>query len=179
VFSRGNARQIIFRDDHDYVGFLSILERATTRFGWYCHAYCLMPNHLHLFVETPEPILAAGMRHLKGSYAQRFNRRYDRDGHVFQGPYGSKLVETDEYFVGLCRYVAWNPVEAGLCRSPFEWPWSSAAATAGYVDPPPFLTVTRIHEHFAAFTNDGQAAYRDFLLSGLAVSPDPVPGPAR
>jgi REP element-mobilizing transposase RayT len=177
VYSRGNARQTIFLDDHDYVGFLGILERATSRFGWLCHAYCLMPNHVHLFLETPEPTLAAGMRHLKGSYAQRFNRRYERVGHVFQGPYGSELVDTDAYFVGLCRYVAWNPVRARLCDSPFEWPWSSAAATAGEVQPPPFLTVARIHEHFAAFGRDGPSAYRDFLLAGLPMSPDPVPGP--
>lgn len=138
-----------------------------------------MPNHAHLFLETPAPNLAAGMRHLKGAYAQRFNTRYDRSGHVFQGPYGSELVDSDAYFVGLCRYVAWNPVRAGLCHNPFDWPWSSAAATAGLEESPVFLTVTRIHEHFAAFGVDGPRTYREFLLAGLDMPPDLVPDPVR
>jgi hypothetical protein len=85
-----------------------------------------MPNHLHLVLETPETTLGNGMRWLAGNYAQEFNRRHHpKGGHVFRGRFGSKIVDSDEYFAHLLRYVASNPVAAGLCETPEQWPWSS------------------------------------------------------
>ena len=81
--ARGNARAKIFLDDEDRTLFLKTIEKVTTRFGWICHAYCLMSNHYHLLVETPSPNLFRGMQLLNGIYTQSFNRRYERSGHVF------------------------------------------------------------------------------------------------
>jgi putative transposase len=93
-------------------------------FWWTLHAYCLLPNHYHLIVESKQGDLSAGMHKLNGRYAQRFNRRYDRVGHVFQNRFSSYVIETDEHFLRALDYVRANPIEAGLCTSLDEWPWS-------------------------------------------------------
>jgi REP element-mobilizing transposase RayT len=148
VTMRGNARATIFHDDRDYEMFLRRVDSTVNRFRWLLHAYCVLPNHFHLLVETPEPNLGKGMLVLNGSYARRYNARDDRVGHVFQTPYRSKLVGTDEHFVEAIRYIANNPVKAGLCRGPSVWRWSSYRTTAGYLPPPSFLSTTRVRGLF-------------------------------
>jgi REP element-mobilizing transposase RayT len=111
--------------------FLAELEATARRHRWNWLSYCLMTNHCHLVIETPELTLGVGMRLLAGKYAQAFNRRYGFYGHLFQGRYGSVLVETDVHFAQLLRYVALNPVKAGLCAEPAAWPWSSHRGTIG------------------------------------------------
>ena len=130
VTSRGNARAPIYKADADRETFLDVLERVTERFNWLCHAYCLMDNHYHLMIETPDGNLASGMRQLSGVYTQRFNRRHKRVGHVFQGRYKAILVDRDSYLLELCRYVVLNPVRAKMVRSARQWRWSSFRATA-------------------------------------------------
>jgi REP element-mobilizing transposase RayT len=125
VTLRGNGGQLIFRDDGDRSFFLQELQVAARRYRWTWLAYCLMSNHCHLVIETPERTLGLGMRQLAGRHAQTFNRRHGTYGHLFQGRYGSVLVDADVYFAQLLRYVALNPVSAGLCTDPAEWPWSS------------------------------------------------------
>jgi REP element-mobilizing transposase RayT len=125
VTSRGNNRAIIFVDDVDYQTFLRMLGDVASKRGWVRHAYCLIPNHYHLLIEVPELDLARGMQLLNGRYARRFNQRHGRDGHVFAGPYFAKPVERDEHVVEASRYIVLNPVRAGLCTEPGEWPWSS------------------------------------------------------
>ena len=93
VTSRGNARAAIFKEDADRELFLEALQQVVERFNWLCHAYCLMDNHYHLMIETPDGNLTAGMRHLNGVYTQRFNRRHRRVGHVFQGRFKAILVD--------------------------------------------------------------------------------------
>jgi len=93
--ARGNARENIFRDEFDYVAFLRGLSATVERYRWRCHAYCLVPNHYHLLMETPEPNLSRGMLWLNGSYARRFNGRHERVGHVFQGPYRAELLQRE------------------------------------------------------------------------------------
>ena len=112
--SRGNARQDIFAGDADREKFLSILAATVGRYKWLCHAYCLMDNHYHLLLETPDPNLSLGMRMLNGVYTQTFNRDHQRVGHVFQGRYKAVLVEKDAHLVELCRYIVLNPVAAGM-----------------------------------------------------------------
>ncbi len=80
------------------------------RFKWVCHAYCLMENHYHLLIETPDGNLSRGMRELNGVYTQGFNQRYRRVGYLFQGRYKAILVEKDNHLLSLCRYVVLNPV---------------------------------------------------------------------
>lgn len=121
LIARGNARGDVYRDDADRSLFLETLAHTVARFDWICHAYCLMDNHYHLVVETPRANLPAGMRQLNGLYAQRFNRRHDRCGHVFQARYRSILIEKQEHLLTACRYVVLNPVRAGICTDPSQY----------------------------------------------------------
>jgi REP element-mobilizing transposase RayT len=116
ITSRGNARQDIFLDDEDRLRFLKVLEDSVTQYHWICHAYCLMPNHYHLLIETPAANLSRGMRQLNGVYTQGFNRRHPRVGHVLQGRYKrgtgsglaimhSKLVVYDVLLQDLTPYI--------------------------------------------------------------------------
>ena len=146
VFARGNDRRDIFLDSTDRRCYLTMLAREVRRQHWLLLGYCLMPNHVHLLVETPDPNLGAGMQRLHAPYAQAFNKRHGRVGHVFQGRYGAVQVKTDAYFATVVRYVAVNPVAAAFVEIPCDWPWSSHRALIGREDPPPWLAVQRLRE---------------------------------
>jgi REP-associated tyrosine transposase len=163
VTSRGNARENCFRDETDKLIFLKILGRAIDRYGWLCVAYCLMDNHYHLVIETPQPNLSIGMRHLNGNYARVFNDRHDRCGHVFQARFRSILIDDGSYFLAACRYVVRNPVRAGICARPDEYRWSSyrGTASAGSADLP--LALDRLLSSFAPTLRLAQASYRRFV----------------
>ncbi len=117
-----------------------ILEAVVVRFNWLCHAYCLMGNHYHLLVETPDANLSKDMRDFNGRYTQAFNHRHRRVGHLFQGRFKAILVERDAYLLELCRYVVLNLVRAKRARSPAQYTWSSYRGTAGQRNAPRFLT---------------------------------------
>ena len=144
VAARGNDRQEIFLDDEDRSRFLIVLASVVVRYRVRCHAYCLMGNHYHLLLETPEGNLSATMRQLNGVYTQRFNRRHERCGHVLQGRFGAELVRRDAHLYEACRYIVLNPVRAGLVSHPGDWAWSSFRATAGRMPVPGFLSVDRV-----------------------------------
>ena len=116
VTACGNARQAIYLDDQDQQTFLSVLEEVVIRYHWLCHAYCLLDNHYHLLIETPQGNLSVGMLQLNGVYTQRCNRRHAWVGHVFQGRFKAVLVERESYLLELCRYVVLTPVRAGLVK---------------------------------------------------------------
>ena len=128
VYARGNARMRIFRDDTDYLLYLELLRRVAHRWRWKCLAYCLMPNHVHLLIETSEPNLGEGMQRLQSLYAQAFNATYGRSGHLFQGRFGAVRIKSESQMTTVIDYIARNPVEAGLAEQPEDWPWSSSAA---------------------------------------------------
>ena len=175
VTSRGNAQQAIFEDDGDRRQLCAVLGGAVERHGWLCHAYCLMDNHYHLMIETPDGNLARGMGRLNGLYTQRFNRRHGRVGHLFQGRYKAILVERESYLLELCRYVVLNPVRAGLVRRPAAYRWSSYRATAGREPAPRFLTTDWILSQFGKRRGRAQARYAAFVKEGAAL-PSPWPG---
>jgi putative transposase len=128
VFDRGNRRQLICEESLDYRFLLWLVERAVSRFEWVVHAYCVMPNHYHFLIETPKAGLSRGMQLVNGRYAQAFNAGRRLDGHLFQGRFGSVLVETEAHALWVNRYIARNPVEAGLVAGPAAWAWSSYGA---------------------------------------------------
>jgi putative transposase len=125
VYARGNGKQWIFLDDQDRQTYLFLLRQEIKRRKWRCLAYCLMNNHVHLLIETPEANLGRGIQRLHGAYAQIFNERHGRVGHLFQGRYGAVRIESDEQLVTTLAYIAANPVRSGLCADPADWPWSS------------------------------------------------------
>jgi len=158
VFARGNNKQLIYRDDVDRQTYVRMLRRTVTKCGWRLLAYCLMENHLHLLLQTPSPNLGDGMRGLHGLYAQVFNARHGCSGHVFQGRYGCVRIKTDEQLWTVAVYIARNPVEAGLCGSPSEWPWSSHATIVSGSSPE-WVDVAQLLGRFAAAGRDGRQRY--------------------
>lgn len=103
--SRGDRREDIYEDDEDRLAFLDVFSSVVEQFNWVCYAYCLMSNHYHLLVQTPDANLSKGMRQLNGVYTQAYNRRHKKTGHLFQGRYRSILVDEDNYLLELSRYV--------------------------------------------------------------------------
>ena len=123
VTARGVADEAIYRDDDDRLQFVDLLQTTRVRHAWACHAYCLMTTHYHLLVATSRLKLSLGLRRLNGVYAQRFNRRHGRRGHLFGDRFWASVVE-DDHDVRATRYILLNPVRAGLCELPEEWRWS-------------------------------------------------------
>lgn len=163
VTARGNRRQVIFEDDPDRSTFLTLLHQVIARRRWACHSYCLMPNHFHLVLQIPSADISAGMQALNSRYAQRFNRRYGVDGHLFQGRFHAVAVESDWHLLELARYLALNPVRVGLCGGPADWPWSSYQALIGRRPTPSFLTVDRLLGYFGPDLRSRREAFRMFV----------------
>lgn len=174
VTSRGNARKKIFLNDDDREAFIDTLAWVVERFGWICHAYCLMSNHFHLLIETPRPNLSLGMRQLNGVYTQRFNRRHKRAGHLFQGRFKAILVERDSYLLELCRYIVLNPVRVHLVTSADQYPWSSYLATLGTTPAPAGLTTEWVLAQFARTRPVARKRYAAFVAEGVG-KPSPWP----
>jgi putative transposase len=158
VFARGNDKRLIYRDDVDRRTYLRMLRGTVRQFRWRLLAYCLMDNHVHLLIQTPETNLGAGMQRMHGLYGRDFNSRHDRSGHVFQGRYGSVRIKTDEQLWGVTWYIAMNPVKAGLCRAPEDWPWSShSMALSGTA--PEWVDIEHLLEYYGAADVDGRRRY--------------------
>jgi putative transposase len=164
VFARGNGKQAIYLDDDDRRTYLRMLERVVERHNWRCLAYCLMVNHLHLLIETPDANLAVGMQWLHGLYAQTFNERHGRSGHLFQGRYGSVRGTTDAQLWMLVRYLAVNPVKAELCTRAADWRWSSHGVVAAS-RLPRWLDHSRLLQYFAAAGGDPAERYAGMIAS--------------
>lgn len=170
VTARGNRRAPIFTDAEDRKIFLRILGEAVVRFNLLCHTYCLMDNHYHLLLETPEANLSRSMRHLNGVYTQTFNLTHRKCGHLFQGRYSAILVSREEHLLEACRYVVLNPVRAGVCASPEQYIWSSHRATAGLVKAEPFLNTRWLLERFGSTPSEAAGKYSAFVLDGTNAS---------
>lgn len=167
VTSRGDRQEAIYEDDDDRKTFLSILEEVVKGWNWLCYAYCLMSNHYHLLIETPDGNLAKGMRQLNGVYTQRSNRRHGRVGHLFQGRYKAILVDSDAYLLELSRYVVLNPVRAGIVETPEAWHWSSFKAVVGQAISPEWLEADGLVAHFGQRRVEARRRYRQFVMEGI------------
>lgn len=166
ITSRGDRREYIFENDNDRQAFLKILGDVCHSHNWICHAYCLMTNHYHLLIETPDGNLSKGMRQLNGIYTQAFNQQHQRVGHFFQGRYKAILVDKNSYLLEVAPYIVLNPVRAGMVRSVREWAWSSYNAMLGCAPKPDWLEVNWV---LAAFDQQKAKAivhYRKFVTEG-------------
>ena len=166
ISSRGDQREDIYLGKGDRRLFLDVLGGVCGRCNWSVHAYCLMGNHYHLLVETPEANLSKGMRQLNGVYTQRFNRTHARVGHVFQGRYKAILVEKHAYLLELARYVVLNPVRAKRVRQAGSWRWSSYRATVGTEAAPAWLETRAILSAFGKTESQAVERYIRFVAEG-------------
>jgi putative transposase len=165
VTCRGNGKQTVFLGTLDRRLFLVLMRKVVLRFRWQCLTYCLMPNHYHLLVRTPEPNLGAGMHRLNGIYAQGFNRRYARSGHLWEQRYHSVLLADDAHLAQAIGYIALNPVRAGLCKRPEEWQWGAHRALAGLGSDPIVSSDATLEYFAAAFGGCGRDRYREFVAN--------------
>lgn len=159
------------RDDADRQKRLDWLRRTVEVYGWRLHAFVLMTNHDHLFLETPEPNLSAGMQHYNGSYTSYFNRRHRRAGHLFQGRFKGHLVEEDGYFLEVSRYIHLNPVRAKLVDAPESWRWSSCPGYLAARHGLDWVCYGRVLGEFGRRGGQARRSYGRFLRAGLEESP--------
>ena len=171
VTARGNAQADIFHSDDDRLDFLQILADVIERCGWVLHSYCLMTNHYHLLIETPEANLGKGMQLLGGTYTHRFNRRNKRVGHVFQGRYKAVIVEKESHLLEVSRYIVLNPVKAGMVKSAIDYRWSSFLDIAGRRKAPRWLATDEILGMFNVKRGLAKKAYAKFVEETSFESP--------
>jgi putative transposase len=180
VTTRGNRRQEIFIDTRDRVRFLHLVQEVVDRLGWVCHAYCLMTNHYHLLIQTPDADISSGMHRLNGVYAKRFNWRHNYGGHLFERRFHDELVEGNAHHLELTRYIVLNPVRAGLRSHPGAWRWSSYNATIDNGPRPAFLTTSWVLSLFSENPDRARQLYSEFVDARAAeyryVGRVPVPG---
>ncbi len=161
VMNRGGARQKIFLDQQDYQAFLKTIGEIHERWGVELFACCLMGNHYHICLRTPEANLSRVMRHLDGLYTQRFNRMHRRDGALLRGRYKAIVVDKDTYLAQVVRYIHLNPLEAGMVREPQGYEWSSHRLYLKPKQAPKWLRIEEVTSEFGSV-----AAFHGFVLEG-------------
>jgi putative transposase len=159
VYCRGNRKQDIFMNDDDRRKYLSYLLETKQKYPFKLHAYCLMPNHLHLLIESDDVPLDKILHIQHTRYAIYFNKHNDVIGHLFHGRFGSTYVDTTAYFIGLSKYIHLNPTEAGLTSNSETYPWSSYSSYTQGIDNP-LIDKTRT---LSFFPNEDPALYKEFL----------------
>lgn len=160
------AAPALFRDDVDWLNFIRRLAELTMQGAWRCISFCLLGTHYHLMLEVEDGALPVGMHRLNLGYARDFNRRHALRGHVQFRRYGATRVGNETQLVSTFAYVARNPVEAGLCASPGDWPWSSYAGTVGLATPHSFVDATAVLRCFEWADDDARLALRR-LVEGI------------
>lgn len=174
--SRGNARQKIFRDDCDYGRFLSGLQATVDKFGFEIFVFVCMPNHFHLFFQTPEPNLSRGTPYLLSGYANWFNTRHRRPGHLFQGRFKGELIEDKRYFWNVSRYIHLNPIRGKrpLVERPEQWVWSSYPGYRFESKRVSGLAYDNVHRAWQGEMGrtHPESAYRRFVAAGVAAPPE-------
>lgn len=153
----------MFEDDSDRIDFCGRLARVIREFKWTCYAFCLMTTHYHLVVDVAENALQPGMHGLNGPYAQAFNRRHGRSGHLRGDRYHAFSVASEGHLLQLIRYVARNPVVAGLCDHPAAWPWGSYRSCVGLDVGFPFVSNESVLRHFGADSANAVRILRAFV----------------
>jgi len=176
ITSRGNERKDIYKSQRDREKFLDYLQSATQRYGAVIHCYCLMSNHYHLLMETPEGNLSQVMQHNNGSYTTYYNVKRKRSGHLFQGRYHAVLVEANTYALELSRYIHLNPVRAGIAKLPEEHPWSSHSYYINGQATPEWLHTETILAYLSSKESQSRRSYQSFVQDKLGCD---YPSPLR
>ena len=125
ITQRAAGRELLFVEDHDYLAMLSLMKELSKKYAVTIYAFCLMPNHMHLLLQPEHDNLAEFMRDLCGQYAKQFNKRYERKGHLFGGPFRQSVVVDEAYLLAVSLYIHLNPVHAGLVSDPGKYRYSS------------------------------------------------------
>jgi len=162
--NRGRRREEIYTDKHDYIVFIDLLKEASEMFNVSIAAYCLMSNHYHLLMQTPDANLSRCMRHINGVYTQKFNRRHGHDGPLFRGRYRSILIDQDSYLLELIRYIHRNPFESGLEKAFGQYPWSSHKGYLSNAKKWDWLYKEFILSMFSKNKSAGIKLYKEFVL---------------
>lgn len=162
VTARGNEKRVVFRDDADRFAYLDRLAECSRRYEFRVYAFCLMGNHVHLALERGPVKLSRIVLALHSAYAQRFNRRHARVGHLFQGRYKAYLVEKESYLLTLVRYIHLNPVKAGTVARPEIYRWSSDRFYRG-LQAPAWLDVGTLFSMLGTDRAQSAAAYRRYM----------------
>lgn len=173
MINRGLERRDIFQDRKDYETFLKLLEKNHHQFKIIVHAYCLMTNHYHLFIETPEGNLSRVMRQLNGVYTQYFNYKYLRGGPLFQGRYKARLVGKDSYGLELVRYIHRNPVKAKIKRDAATYPYSSCGIYYGHKKKPVYMETDMILGQLSGRRYEARKKFKQFMRQGSAADWSP------
>lgn len=163
VINRGNAREKIFKSDRDREKFLWYIEQAVERFSIIVHSYCLMSNHYHFLIETPEPNLSRAIQWISTSYVQYFNTKRKRRGHLFQARFKSILIDADEYLTHLSRYIHLNPLRAKMVESLEEYKWSSYSVFIGKSKRPVWLEINWLLSNFGKTKKEAYKNYKEFV----------------
>ena len=169
VTTRGVEKRDIFLGTRSYLAFLELFAQAVSRYEWICHSYCLMKNHYHLAVETPQANISAGMQFLKGEYASWFNATYGREGTLHERRFRDTIAADESHVAELSRYLVLNPVRARFERHPEDWQWSSYNATIGLVGRPRFLSIEPTLDLFGG-GRLGAARFAKFVEDGLLLT---------
>jgi putative transposase len=167
VFSRGNQKQPVFLSDDDRFFFLKCLREAYEKFGVIVHAYCLMPNHYHLILETPLGNMSSMMHFLNTTYTVYFNTKHERCGHLLQGRYKSILIEAESYAQKLSKYIHLNPVRSKIVELPEQYAWSSYECYRGTDKPEKWLKTSFILSLFNEYSEEATKTYVEFVIEGI------------
>jgi putative transposase len=175
ITSRGDQRGRIFFDVRDRERFLEILKRTKERYGYLLHAYALMDNHYHLFIETPKANLSQIMQNINTSYTVYVNKRHRRYGHLFQGRFKGIIVDKETYLIVLTRYIHLNPVRAGIVKRPEDYRWTSYMKYIGASNEKE--TIVDITETLSCFSRTKKVAtraYMEFVNDGIGEENNPL-----
>jgi len=166
IMNRGRRGERVFQDARDRQAFVELLEKISEMFKVGVTAYCLMPNHFHLLIQTPEGNLTRCMRHLGGVYTQLYNRRHGQDGQLFRGRYKAILIEENEYLLGLVHYIHHNPLKAGLAARLKDYPWTSHHGYLSSSDTWAWLNVRPVLSRFSDDPVKARQGYRQYMARG-------------
>ena len=168
VGSKGNNARRIYADDLERRVFLMLLDKHAKRQDWIVLTYVLMSNHFHLLLRLRAPTLSVGMCGLNGEFSRFTGARHRRQpGHLFKNRFWSEPIEDDAHLLATARYIALNPVRAGICPDPGDWPWSSYGAIAGHEFAPGFLAADELLKHFGRSPEIARCDYRAFVCAGV------------